>query len=404
MDEQRLAGGAVRGAPRPPAGRRLPDARLAERGRRRRPGGWLRLSRADTSEVENLRAWLTTVVARVCLNMLRSRRTRREEPLDVRVPDPVVSRDGRDRPRARGAAGRLGRAGAARGARDARARRAAGLRAARHVRRAVRRDRGRSWAARRPRPGSSPAARAAGSRAPRRCPTPTSPRQREVVDAFFAAARDGDFDALVAVLDPDVVLALRRRRLRARSAVVVRGARGGGRAGAHLRAARAVRPPGARQRRRRRRRGPARRAVLGHGLHSRGREDRRDRRDHRPGAAARSWTWPCSTTDALRARWRARPRRPAAPTPSARRPRAGRLVCALVLAVDARRRPRRVSASRASCANSTEMTGSREPVRDPDREPGGRSRSALQPSTVGMKPLIARIPAGVGRPAPSPSA
>jgi RNA polymerase sigma factor (sigma-70 family) len=54
--------------------------------------GWLRLSRSDASEVENLRAWLTTVVARVCLNVLRSRRTRREEPLDVRVPDPVVSR------------------------------------------------------------------------------------------------------------------------------------------------------------------------------------------------------------------------------------------------------------------------------------------------------------------------
>src|SRR4051795_13464362 len=54
---------------------------------------WLRLSRSDASEVENLRAWLTTVVARVSLNVLRSRRTRREEPLDVRVPDPVVTAD-----------------------------------------------------------------------------------------------------------------------------------------------------------------------------------------------------------------------------------------------------------------------------------------------------------------------
>src|SRR5213596_3667255 len=51
---------------------------------------WLRLSRADTSEVENLRGWLTTIVARVALNMLRSRRTRREQPLDVHVPDPVI--------------------------------------------------------------------------------------------------------------------------------------------------------------------------------------------------------------------------------------------------------------------------------------------------------------------------
>ena len=51
---------------------------------------WLRLSRADTSEVENLGGWLTTVVARVALNMLRSRRTRREQPLEVYVPDPII--------------------------------------------------------------------------------------------------------------------------------------------------------------------------------------------------------------------------------------------------------------------------------------------------------------------------
>src|SRR5437773_6641562 len=54
---------------------------------------WLRLSRADTSDVENLGGWLTTVVARVCLNMLRSRTSRREEPLDVHMPDPIVSRE-----------------------------------------------------------------------------------------------------------------------------------------------------------------------------------------------------------------------------------------------------------------------------------------------------------------------
>ena len=58
---------------------------------------WLRLSRADTSEVENLDGWLTTVVARVSLNMLRSRNLRREEPLGVRVPDPIVDcTDGTD--------------------------------------------------------------------------------------------------------------------------------------------------------------------------------------------------------------------------------------------------------------------------------------------------------------------
>lgn len=54
---------------------------------------WLRLSRSDTSGVENLRGWLTTVVARVCLDMLRSRRSRREEPLDAHVPDLIVSRE-----------------------------------------------------------------------------------------------------------------------------------------------------------------------------------------------------------------------------------------------------------------------------------------------------------------------
>src|SRR5436189_383379 len=54
---------------------------------------WLRLSRSDTSEIENLDGWLATVVSRVCLNMLRSRRSRREEPLDPHLPDPVVSRE-----------------------------------------------------------------------------------------------------------------------------------------------------------------------------------------------------------------------------------------------------------------------------------------------------------------------
>src|SRR6266513_3911627 len=53
---------------------------------------WLRLSRADTSDIENLTGWLTTVVARVSLDMLRARTTRREEPLDVHVPDPVITR------------------------------------------------------------------------------------------------------------------------------------------------------------------------------------------------------------------------------------------------------------------------------------------------------------------------
>src|SRR5262245_4601056 len=54
---------------------------------------WLRLSRADTSTIENFGAWLTTIIARICLDMLRTRRSRREEPLGPHVPEPVVSRD-----------------------------------------------------------------------------------------------------------------------------------------------------------------------------------------------------------------------------------------------------------------------------------------------------------------------
>src|SRR2546427_401800 len=57
---------------------------------------WIRLGRTDVSDVENLRAWLTTVVARVCLDMLRTRASRREDPLDVHVPDPVITRADRD--------------------------------------------------------------------------------------------------------------------------------------------------------------------------------------------------------------------------------------------------------------------------------------------------------------------
>src|SRR3979490_1904646 len=59
---------------------------------------WLRLSRADTSGVENLTAWLTTVVARVCLHMLRTRESRREEPFDVHVPDPIISPEDGEHP------------------------------------------------------------------------------------------------------------------------------------------------------------------------------------------------------------------------------------------------------------------------------------------------------------------
>jgi DNA-directed RNA polymerase specialized sigma24 family protein len=62
---------------------------------------WLRLSRSGAEDVENLGGWLTTIVARVCLNMLRSRNHRREQPLAVHLPDPVVSRKGKPSPRSR---------------------------------------------------------------------------------------------------------------------------------------------------------------------------------------------------------------------------------------------------------------------------------------------------------------
>src|SRR4029453_1119293 len=124
---------------------------------------WLRLSRTDADEIENLGGWLTTVVARVSLNMLRSRRTRREEPL-VRVPGPIIARaEGvdpdpwggaarpragadhrprrRSRSRARGAARGLGWPRDARRARDAVSAGAGRFRAARHLRYAIRRDR-----------------------------------------------------------------------------------------------------------------------------------------------------------------------------------------------------------------------------------------------------------------------
>jgi RNA polymerase sigma factor (sigma-70 family) len=165
---------------------------------------WLRLSRSDTSEVENLRAWLTTVVARVSLNVLRSRRTRREEPLDVRVPDPVVSRDDGTQPEHEALlADSVGLAllvvldtlGPAER-----------LAFVLHDMFGVPFDEIAVMVDRSP-----DAARQLASRARRRvqgaAPVPDADlaAQRRVVDAFFAAARDGDFDALVAVLHPDVV-------------------------------------------------------------------------------------------------------------------------------------------------------------------------------------------------------
>src|SRR5687767_8976223 len=166
---------------------------------------WLRLSRADTSEVENLRAWLTTVVARVSLNMLRSRRTRREAALDAHVPDPIVSREDAIDPEHEALLGdSVGLALLVVLDNLAPAERVAFVL---HDVFAVPFD---EIA---PIVGRSPtAARQLASRARRRVQGTDMAReadltrQREVVEAFLAASRGGDFEALLAVLDPDVVV------------------------------------------------------------------------------------------------------------------------------------------------------------------------------------------------------
>ena len=166
---------------------------------------WLRLSRSDTGGVDDLRRWLTTVVARVCLDTLRSRRSQREEPLGVHLPDPIVSReDGIDPEHEVLLADSVGLAMLVVLERLPPAERLAFVL---HDVFAVPFD---EIA---PIVGRSPAAaRQLASRARHRVQGATTrldadlTRQREVVDAFIAAARGGDFDALLAVLDPDIVL------------------------------------------------------------------------------------------------------------------------------------------------------------------------------------------------------
>src|SRR6266581_3321964 len=167
---------------------------------------WLRLSRSGAGEVDNLGGWLTTIVARVCLNMLRSRNLRREEPLPVHVPDPVISSEGELQPEE-----------------EALLADSVGL-ALLVVLDTLAPDERLAFVLHdmfelpfeeiAPMVGRTPAAaRQLASRARRRvkgaditAPDPDLTRQRDVVDAFFTAARGGDFDALVALLDPDVVL------------------------------------------------------------------------------------------------------------------------------------------------------------------------------------------------------
>jgi RNA polymerase sigma factor (sigma-70 family) len=165
---------------------------------------WLRLSRADRSDVANLGGWLTTVVARVCLDMLRSRTTRREEGYGIEVPDVVATGAGGDDPVDEALlADAVGPALIVVLDTLAPAERLAFVL---HDLFAVPFDQIAEVLDR------SPAAvRQLASRARRRVqgastPDPDLVRQRRLVEAFLAASRSGDFDALLAVLDPDVVL------------------------------------------------------------------------------------------------------------------------------------------------------------------------------------------------------
>ncbi len=167
---------------------------------------WLRLSRSDADEIENLGGWLTTVVGRVSLNMLRSRKSKREETLDaVHVPEPIIDRvDGTDPEHEALLADSVGLALLVVLETLSPAERLAFVL---HDIFAVPFDEIAPVVDRSPE-----AARQLASRARRRVqaektvPDPDLDAQREVVEAFLAASRDGDFDRLVAVLDPDVVL------------------------------------------------------------------------------------------------------------------------------------------------------------------------------------------------------
>ena len=184
---------------------------------------WLRLSRSDTSDVANLGGWLTTTVARVCLDMLRSRKSRREEPLSAHLPDPIVSREnGIDPEHEALLADSVGLALLVILETLAPAERVAFVL---HDMFALPFDEIAAIVGRSP-----AAARQLASRARRRVqgsatvPDSYHARQREVVDVFLAASRGGHVDALLAVLDPDVVLRADRAAVDAGATGEVRGA------------------------------------------------------------------------------------------------------------------------------------------------------------------------------------
>jgi RNA polymerase sigma-70 factor (ECF subfamily) len=184
---------------------------------------WLRVSRSGAEGVENVGGWLTTIVARVCLNMLRARKLRREEPIDAQVPDPVISLSGGVDPEqqvmladAVGLALQVV---------------LETLRPAERLAFVLHDMFDMSFDEIAPMADCSvEAARQMASRARRRvrglAPTPDAElsAQQSVVDAFLAAAHEGDLAGLVAVLDPNVVLRADGLPLRPDRRVLVRGA------------------------------------------------------------------------------------------------------------------------------------------------------------------------------------
>lgn len=184
---------------------------------------WIRLSRSDAEEIENLAGWLTVVVSRICLDLLRSRDARPDEPVGGRIPDPIVTRA--DRPDPEHQVLLADAVGLALQVVLQELRPAERLAFVLHDMFDVPFDQIASVLG-----STNPAARQLASRARRRVreadvePDSDLDRQREVVDAFLAAARAGDFEGLLTVLDPECVLRADAGPLRPALSQTVRGA------------------------------------------------------------------------------------------------------------------------------------------------------------------------------------
>src|ERR671911_350228 len=243
---------------------------------------WLRLSRAEATGIDNLGGWLTTVVARVCLDMLRSRQSRREEPFTPDAPEPVATGSSGSSPEQEALlADSVGLALLVVLDRLTPAERLAFVL---HDMFAVPFEEIAPIVGR-----SAEAARQLASRARRRvrgggAPDPDLVRQREVVEAFIAALRAGDFEGLLAVLDPDLVV---RADMAAGAPTEIRGAAGWGEGGGRLWAHGAAHAARASRWGHRRRGGAA--GTIGESapLHDRERQDHRDRGHRQSGAARR---------------------------------------------------------------------------------------------------------------------